>query len=90
MNLLVRTFLLALLLSACSARHSDPLEPVQVYLAENIGEANFSGQVFCAYDLLDMEVSTENAEVYVWALCADYYLENDNLEIGTACSLPIA
>ena len=90
MNRWMIILLTAVLLGACSPPAADPLAPVQAYLVDNIGEAYFGGEVFCAYDVLDTAVGTESAAVYVWALCAEYYVEDGRLVMGTASSLPVA
>ena len=58
------------------------------YLVANIITANFGGKVFCSYKplgALDIE-----DEMYVWALCQEYYLKENVLTEGTGASLPIA
>jgi hypothetical protein len=77
-------------LSACAPASPDYLAPVESYLIENIGEASFGGKVFCAYDVLGADLRAERADVYVWALCAEYHLEGGALTMGTAGSLPVA
>ncbi|KAF0109348.1 MAG: hypothetical protein FD146_392 [Anaerolineaceae bacterium] len=88
-----KTFILVLilaLLAACTPTSPDYRAPVESYLVENIGQANFGGKVFCAYDVLEADLRTDDADVYVWALCAEYYLEDGALTMGTASSLPVA
>jgi hypothetical protein len=93
--------LLIILLPACAGLHpaavagsADPalalMAPVNGYLVKEIGQATSGGKVFCAYDVLGTNVRSEKADVYVWALCAEYYLEGKNLTMGTASSLPVA
>ncbi len=77
-------------LSACIPASPDYLAPVESYLIENIGEASFGGKVFCAYDVLGADLRSGSADVFVWALCAEYFLDNGALTMGTACSLPVA
>lgn len=90
----IKKYLLAALvltaLTACTPDSSDFLRPVSSYLVENIGETSFGGKTFCAYDVLDMEIRADGADVYVWALCGEYYLENNVPTLGTAGSLPVA
>ena len=78
------------LLVACTHPASDFLAPVESMLVEMVGQASFGGKVFCAYDVLGSEVSDETADVYVWALCGEYYLDQGALTLGTASSLPVA
>jgi hypothetical protein len=90
MRKLLSVLLVLLFLGACTPYNSDPLAPVEEYLVENIGEASFGGEVFCSYDVLEMGVRFNGADVYVWALCGEYYLEDGTLTMGTASSLPVA
>lgn len=83
--------LFALLLPCgCTPASPDVLAPVDAYLTAHIVEANFGGQVFCAYDVLGMEIRLNEGDVYVWALCAEYYPGDGRLQIGSAASLPVA
>jgi hypothetical protein len=81
------------LLAACTPAIQatpDYLALVGSALVERIGQASFGGKVFCAYDVLGANIRTDGADVYVWAFCAEYYLENGALTMGTASSLPVA
>ncbi len=78
------------LLAACAPASPDYLTPIEGYLIEKIGEANFGGQVFCAFEVLDTVSQPAGVDVYVWSLCAEYYLDNGALTMGTASSLPVA
>lgn len=77
-------------LSACAPASPAYLAPVEGYLVEEIGEANFGGGVFCAYEVLGVDLQAASTDVYVWALCAEYFLEDGALTMGTASSLPVA
>ena len=82
---------LALMLpAACTTASPDFLTPVESYLVENIGQAYSGGKVFCAYDVLGSESRDNGANVYVWALCGEYTLDNGVPTLGTASSLPVA
>lgn len=83
-------FLVAMLLGACTSYNSDPLAPVEGYLVEKIGSTAFGGKVFCSYDILEAGVRIDGADIYVWALCGEYYLEDGMLNLGSASSLPVA
>lgn len=88
-----KTFLLALvlvLLAACTPTSADLLHPVNETLVQNVGQRYFGGKVFCAYDVLGTESWDDGVDVYVWALCGEYTLDNDVLTLGTASSLPVA
>jgi hypothetical protein len=63
---------------------------VESALVDNIGVTAFGGKVFCAYDVLGTTLRENGADVYVWALCGEYYLVNNMLTQGTASSLPVA
>jgi len=77
-------------LAACTPKSANFLLPVNDYLVQNFGQASFGGKVFCAYDVLGTESRDDRADVYVWALCGEYYLDNNVLTLGTASSLPVA
>lgn len=64
-------------------------ESITDYLTENIGIAGFGGKVFCAYEFLDADLQMD-ASVYVWALCQEYYWNQDALTSGSGISLPVA
>ena len=63
---------------------------MESYLTGQVGHAYFFGKVFCAYDVLAVDVRPDRADVYVWALCGEYYLDKNALTLGTASSLPVA
>jgi hypothetical protein len=89
-------FLFVALFSACSSlpvelsQEGVYLKPVEGYLVENIGIASFSGQVFCSYEVLDTKQEEAQVDMYVWAMCQEYYLEGRSLVMGTGSSLPVA
>ena len=78
------------LLAACTPASPEPLTPVESYLVENIGQAYSGGKVFCAYNVLGTESRDNVANVYVWALCGEYTLDNGVLTLSTASRLPVA
>jgi len=82
--------LVMVFLAACTSTPTDYLAPVESYLVENIGVTSFGGKAFCAYDVLGADVRADGADVYLWALCGEYILENSALILGTASSLPVA
>jgi hypothetical protein len=63
---------------------------IKNYLEENVGIATFGGKVFCAYEVLGEEKKGTTINEYLWVLCREYYLENDNLKEGSGISLPVA
>jgi len=90
MKKIILLVLVCLLPVACMSASPAYLAPVESYLVENIGQAYTSGKVFCAYDVLGTASKAEGTDVYVWALCGEYYLNNTVLTLGTASSLPVA
>ena len=59
------------------------------YLAEEIGIAGFGGEIFCAIEYLDPPQS-DDGEIYLWALCLEFYREEGRLLEGSGISLPVA
>jgi hypothetical protein len=64
-------------------------ETINDYLVENISITGFSGEAYCAYELLNTDRGSEG-ELYVWTLCQEYYLEQGSLTEGSGVSLPVA
>jgi len=77
-------------MAACTPALPVYLVPVESYLIECVGHAYFFGKVFCAYDVLGVDLQPDKADVYVWVLCGEYYLDDNVLTLGTASSLPVA
>jgi hypothetical protein len=65
------------------------VENIEKYLDTVIGISAFGGEVFCAYEPLKTEQGVEDT-IFIWALCMEYYLEQDSLMIGSGISLPVA
>ena len=63
---------------------------IENYLAANICEASFGGNVFCAYDVLATEQEGDITTLYLRALCLEYYQEQQSLDKGTGISVPVA
>lgn len=76
--------------AACTPVLPGYLVPVESYLTERVGDAYFGGKDFCAYDVLGADMRSDTADIYVWALCGEYYLDKNVLTLGTASSLPVA
>jgi len=89
MNRTLLSFLAVVFLVACTSGEESILAPLDAYLVENIAESSFGGKVFCAYDILAMDMRKDAANVYVWALCGEYFLADGTLTLGTASSLPV-
>jgi hypothetical protein len=92
------TFILILLLAGCTpgeydeiklSGHIEQVENIESYLATHIGISGFGGEVVCAYEVLNAEQG-EEGKMYVWAMCLEYYLEQDELTLGSGISAPVA
>jgi hypothetical protein len=57
------------------------------WLNRGLGGPNFGGRVYCAVDLLGQ--SSDGGDVYVWALCEEFYGTKSNVEQGTGVSAPV-
>ncbi len=64
-------------------------ESINDYLVINIGITSQSGEIFCAHEFLDAGRATDG-NIYIWALCQEYYVEQDSLTTGSGISLPVA
>src|SRR5450830_1239692 len=62
---------------------------VYAYLQNNIIQPVFGGHVFCAYTRFGSEVKDNKTYIYLWALCAEYRLENGKLTEGTGRTGPL-
>jgi hypothetical protein len=62
---------------------------VYAYLQNNIIQPVFGGHVFCAYTRFGSEVKDNKTYIYLWALCAEYRLENGKLTEGTGRAGPL-
>lgn len=60
------------------------------YLVQQFGETGFGGKSFCAFKLLDIEQKGDDVNEYVYTVCQEYYLKNDELKQGTGSGLPVA
>ncbi len=81
---------IVMFLAACAPVQPAYLEGVEGDLVAAVGQSNFGGKIFCAYDLLGSRGREEEMEVFVWALCREYFLAGQELTSGTASSLPVA
>ena len=61
---------------------------VEAYLEANVGIASFGGQVFCAHEVLDAQQSADR-QLFLWALCLEYKLEQGVLQPGSGVSGPV-
>lgn len=64
-------------------------DSITSYLAEQIGISGFGGEVFCAFEYLQPPPDAEG-EIYIWALCLEFYREEDRTLEGSGISLPVA
>lgn len=66
------------------------IEDIDSYLIANVGISGFKGKVFCSFELMGSEYRyLQDAKLYLWVLCQEYYLENDILKKGSGLSVPI-
>jgi hypothetical protein len=79
-----------IIVTACTPASPVYLATVDSHLVENIGQASFGGKVFCAYDVLAVDMQVDSANVYVWVMCLEYYPDDGRLVMGTGSSLPVA
>lgn len=63
---------------------------IENYLDAKVITANFGGKVFCSYKFLGALGIEDRDEVYIWALCEEYYSKQGVLTQGTGASLPVA
>jgi hypothetical protein len=66
------------------------LQPINDYLSANLASTGFGGKPYCAYEVIDAEVSAEIEKVYLWVLCQEFYRVNQTLKQGTGSSFPLA
>lgn len=59
------------------------------YLEAHLFEPSFGGQVFCATEMLHVDQQGTAIKAYVWAMCIEYYEDNQILQAGTAASEPL-
>jgi len=70
---------------------ADDLKDVtKEYLADKVGIVGFGGKVYCAHKVLDVEMSGEIVNEYVYAVCQEYYPRNGELQQGTGTGMPVA
>lgn len=96
MKKILALILLAAVLCTASCRSVNPPqpdpaldEPITTHLVEQIGISGFEGEIFCAFEYLDLPREVDQ-EIYIWALCQEYYLEGSSLTEGSGISLPVA
>jgi len=93
------SFIVIILLIGCQPKEQDGIsitasgsisqvENIEDYLVTNIGLSSFGGEVFCAYEPLNA-VQGGEGKIYLWALCQEYYLEQESLILGSGVSLPV-
>ncbi|MDF2946419.1 MAG: hypothetical protein K0S51_1098 [Bacillales bacterium] len=66
--------------------NSDKLV-IEDYLNNNILKPQFGGKVISAFEILGS--NKDNGEIFLWALLTEYYMDGNNLEMGTGRSGPI-
>ena len=80
--------ILALMLSGCSGsltlEETEEVAVITEYLDNEIISPNFGGKIFSSHHLL----GTGTDEIYLWAIIQEYYLDGQNLVLGTGLSAP--
>ena len=61
----------------------------QSYLSNHIFKPAFGGQIFCESETFQTRQQGSAIKAYLWVLCAEYYREDEVLQIGTAVSEPL-
>jgi hypothetical protein len=75
-------------LAVQNAEFIEQVENIESYLAANIGISAHGGEVFCAYEPLNT-TQGKDGEIFLWAFCHEYYLEDGELEFGSGISVPV-
>jgi len=94
------TLIAVLLIAGCQvAAQTGPLEDplndpaldqrVNDYLVEHIAIIGFGGEAFCVHEMLSPKIRTAG-EIYIWAYCQEYTLEQGLVNAGSGISLPAA
>ena len=94
------SYFMIILLVGCRSEEQDnsliiasgdilQVENIGDYLVTNVGVSTFGGEVFCAYETLN-GMKGADGKIYVWALCQEYYLEQESLILGSGVSSPVA
>ncbi len=76
--------------TVASSELSPPGEDVDSYLASQLLHASFGGVVFCAHQTLAVESKEGATTSYLWALCREFYCDQQRLAGGSGVSLPVA
>jgi hypothetical protein len=63
---------------------------IKTYLNTQVASRGFNGQPYCAYEVLGAEATDRGYNLYIWALCQEYYRQNNKLELGTGGAFPVA
>lgn len=69
---------------------STPSEEIDGYLASQLLPSSFGGVVFCAHQTLAVESKEGATTSYLWVLCQEFYCHQQQLEVGSGVSLPVA
>lgn len=67
-----------------------PNDYLDEYLANQLLHASSGGSVICVHDTLGSEREGDAVELYLWALCEEFYCDQQGLEQGSGVSLPVA
>ncbi len=66
-----------------------PAEYLKEYLVWMYGQWSHGGKDFCGYTPMGIGNDGHTIQLYVWANCAEYYLQNQEMKMGFASSYPV-
>jgi len=69
---------------------NDPAleERINDYLVEHIAIIGFGGEAFCVHEMLSPKIGNAG-EIYIWAYCQEYTLEQGLVIEGSGISIPV-
>jgi hypothetical protein len=62
---------------------------IRQYLESHLESPNTGGKMFCAYELYGSEMKKNSKHLFLWAVCAEYYVKDGVLRYGAAVSVPV-
>jgi len=85
-------FLLPICAGGCAraATTLDDLAPaMEEYLAGQLVEPHFGGQIFCSVEVFGFEAKQDAGFAFVWAYCMEYTVDEGKLSRGSGISAPV-